>query len=113
MNTGLKPCFFKQLHRAPRRRDQAVVLAGAEPEEVETALGGGVVERGEVLRFPRFTKWCVRRRRRRAASAADDSGAEDADVRELFEMRNRDVERLVPPIERPAIARLCRSVSTR
>ena len=45
--------------------DQEVVFAGAEPEEVEAAFGGGVVERGQVLLLPASSERM--RRGRRAA----------------------------------------------
>src|SRR5205814_9789842 len=87
--------LLQELHRAPRRRDQAIVFAGAEPQEAEAALVDGVVEGGQVLFLPSLSKRRALRRCRRPSSAADDPGAEDADVRELLEMRNRDVQRLV------------------
>src|SRR5437762_8667567 len=93
---GIEAVLLQQRHRILCRRDQPVVFAGAEPEEVEAFFERGVVERGDVALLPRVGG---RRRRRdggrRAAAAVDDARAEHADVRELLEIRNRDVQRLV------------------
>src|SRR5436190_11589079 len=68
----LESVLLQELHRAPRRRDQTVVFAGAEPEEVEPSFVGGIIERRQILFLPRFSERCVVGRRRRAAPAADD-----------------------------------------
>src|SRR5262245_39301269 len=88
----LEAVFLQELHRAPRGVDQEVLFARAEPQEVEAAFGGGIVQRGKILFFPRFTERRGRRRWRGAARPADDPGAEHADVCKLLKMRNRNVQ---------------------
>src|SRR5262245_40886166 len=39
--------FLQELHRASRGVDQEVLFSRAEPQEVEAAFGGGIVQRGE------------------------------------------------------------------
>ena len=91
---GVEPVLLQQLHGPACRCDQAVVLTSTEPKQAQAALRGGIVERGAVLTLPRF---CERRRvcGTGAAAAADNAGTEHADVRELVQVRNADVQRLV------------------
>src|SRR5262249_50204737 len=81
----LEAVFLQELHRAPRGVDQEVLFRRAEPQEVEAAFGGGIVQRGEVLFLPRLTERRSRWRGRGAARAADDPGAENADIRKLLQ----------------------------
>src|SRR4029453_10904984 len=74
----LEARFLQELHRAPRGVDEEVLFPRAEPQEVEAAFGGGIVQRGEILFFPRLTERRRRRRWRGAARAAGDPGAEHA-----------------------------------
>src|SRR4051812_44412301 len=71
---GFEAVFLEQLHGASRRRDQAIVLAGAEPEKIEPALVPGIVERRQVLLLPCFSERCRRLGRRGATATADDPG---------------------------------------
>ena len=88
---------LEQLHGALGRRQQEIVGAGGEPEQLQTFFRRRVVERRLVPLLPRR----VGRRRRSPApdrgpppKVPNQSRAEDADVGELIEMGNRDVERL-------------------
>src|SRR4029079_8296108 len=70
---------------------------------LESFLRARIVKRGKILLLPGRAKGRGRRasRRRCATTAAKDSRAVNADVRELVEMRDADVERLAAAHRQP------------
>src|SRR5262245_41397120 len=100
-----EPMSLEQFHRAATGAEQEVVLADADPEQLQSLFQLCVVEFALLLLEPGLaSRRDLRRgiRRRRAARArrltredVKQPGTEDADVAELLQVRQRDVERLV------------------
>src|SRR5699024_2239922 len=68
LEDGREAVLLEQLHRRPRRRDQAVILARREPEDLDALLQRRVVERRRVAFFEGGAErrgWCGRRPSRR------------------------------------------------
>src|SRR5687767_8123137 len=64
---------LEQFDRGSRRLDQEIVLASAQPEQLEPLLGSRVVEHGEMTFLPGLAKrrgWCGRRRSTPSAATA-------------------------------------------
>src|SRR5262245_58394940 len=96
--------LLEQLHGGVAGAKQEVVFADADPEQFQALFQIGVVELGLMLFEPFFAGWRNLRRGVRGWRSAgarsltrkdvEQPGAEDADVAELFQVRQRDVERL-------------------
>ena len=88
--------LLQQLHRVLRGRHQAVVDAGREPQELQSFLGRGIVERRKILLFPCGAEGRIRGaggwRGTSASAPTQQTGAIDADIAELLEIGDADVE---------------------
>src|SRR5262245_18697139 len=97
--------FLEQFHSAAAAVKQEVILADADPEQLQPLFQISVVEFGLMLFEPGFaggsdlSRGVRGRRAARSRSLTredvEQPGTEDAYVAELFQVRQRDVERLI------------------
>src|SRR5262245_9943664 len=106
-----EPVFLEQLHGRVAVAEQEVVFADADPEQFQPLLQIGVIEFGLMLFEPRFAGGSYLRRgvrggrsasaRSHAPGDVEQAGTEYADVTELLQIRQRDVERLIATHREP------------
>src|SRR5258706_6693198 len=79
---GIETVALEQVHRLARARHQKIGGAGSEPEQLLRLLPLSVIQFSLVLLFPA------------GQVALEDGGAENADVGEILEVRQRDAQGL-------------------
>src|SRR5262249_25118372 len=97
--------LLEQFHRAAAGAEQEVILADAHPEQPQSLFQVGVVELGLLSLNPSFSggcnlcrgirRWRAARARSLTRKDVEQARTEDADVTELLQIRQRDVERLI------------------
>src|SRR5262249_36201238 len=97
--------LLEKLNRALAGGEQEIVFADADPQQPQPFFQIGIVELGLMLLAPRLSgggdlRRSVRRRRAApcrslARQDIEQARTEDADVTELLQIRQRDVERLI------------------